>query len=236
MKNDEAVNEALHRIEKDERLCRMTCLRVCNKFFEFYNRTTDADDDNYDEDAQQLRIDQARKLCYKLEAEHDSRRDPICLTVRSVPVPVYGNILRHFYVRVEDVLDVHPGTRHRLALAWWHNSTALDTDVRERELRLCGDCCDEFLDHVWRGSERFNIIWNNCDQMLNRCEQSFVLGLLVLQILWYPLFQDIVGFLLSVLALLVFFLLRVYANVQSPRERRCDRRYYCRHVQAAEPS
>jgi hypothetical protein len=175
-------------------------------------------------------VESAKKLCYKLEAEHDSLAEPIDLTVRSVPVRMYGNVLRHFYVRVEDVLDVHPGTKHRLALAWWHNTTVLDTDVQERELSLCGSCCDEFLEYVWTGSEQFNIIWNNCDQILNRCEQSFVLGLLVLQVLWYPLFHDLLGFLISLAVLGLFLVLRVQANIRHPREWRCGERYCCRHV------
>lgn len=210
-------------LEPGESFDRRSCLRVCATLFE-RDVTNDVVEHHHG------LLEDAKKLCYRLRTEHDSRADPIHVTVRSVPVPVYANLLRHYYVRVEGVLDVHPGTSQRLSLAWWHNTTVLETDRQERELRLCGTCCDEFLDSVWRGSERFHIVWNNCDQMLNRCEQSFALGVLAVQLLWYPLFGDFVGLLVSLLAVLLFAVLRIHANTQRLHELRCDRNYCCPHV------
>lgn len=220
--DDEYAN---FRLEKGERLNRASCLNFCTRSFE-----TDAGACT-DEEEKKTVVNVARKsLCAKLEPEHDTLVNPISVVVRSVPVKMYGNILRHYYVRVEDVLDVHPGTNHRLALAWWHNTTVQENDVHERSLRLCGNCCDQFLDNVWEQSERFNIIWNNCDIMLNRCEQSFVLGLLIVNALWFPLFRDFIGMSVIFACILVYCLVRYRQNQLKFHDRNCDKIYYCPHV------
>jgi hypothetical protein len=212
------------RLEEGERLNRASCRKFCLRAFE-----SDAPRELPETEKSAI-LSAAHNLCAKLEPEHDTIADPLSVVIRSVPVKMYANVLRHYYVRVEDVLDVHPGTNHRLALAWWHNTTVQENDVHERSLRLCGQCCDHFLDHVWESSERFNIIWNNCDIMLNRCEQSFIIGILVLNALWFPLFGDFVGLALLLLCTLIYFIVKYRQNQFKFHDRNCDKIYYCSHV------
>lgn len=233
------------RLEEGEQLSRASCLVVCERFFakDLREATAAASAAASDQSAAastqaiSLSAEQrssllaaTHKLCDKLRAEHDTLADPIRLEIRSVPVSMYAHALRHYYLRVEDVLEVHPGVKHRLALAWWHNTTVTEPDVHEKTLRLCGRCCDELLHYTWQRSERFNIIWNNCDQMLNRCEQSFVIALMLVNTLWFALFCDYVGFVLFLLCSLVLLLLRRRENTRVYRDHECDRLYVCPHV------
>lgn len=130
----------------------------------------------------QLRLDQRA-----------SEQSPISIEIRSSPINTYANALRHYYARIENLLDVHPGTNHRLALAWWHNSTVLPSDVLERELTMCGSCCDRFLADLWRSSERFHLAVQNCDIMLNRGRQTFAVTLMVVTVAWYAMLNDAIG-------------------------------------------
>lgn len=179
-----------YNLEPDERLDRRTCLSVCERLFRLDAESVEEQLSATERDAL---VAEAKKMCYKLEPGHDTLADPIEVAVRSVPVHMYGNALRHYYLRVEDVLEVHPGTNHRLALAWWHNTTQQDADSLERRLFMCGHCFDAFVSNVWTSSERFNIVYNNCDQMLNRCEQSTGLGVFLIFISMYLLFGDFLG-------------------------------------------
>lgn len=217
--------ESFH-LESGECLNRKSCIRVCNRFF---REDAGLAEDLTEDDKERL-LRNAKKRYEKLLPEHDAINDPITIEIRSVPVSMYGNVLKHYYARVENLLDVHPGTRHTLALSWWHNTTALDTDVHERLLMVCGDCCDEILDHLWRGNENFNIIWSNCDILLNRCEQTFLIIVFVLNLVWYPLFHDYLGMLVLVLCLIVFIALRYRQNVYWYRDAPIDVVCYCPHV------
>jgi hypothetical protein len=230
-KTAESDEYAEHRLPDGERLTRASCLRMCIRFFEKEVENAGLDDEKQKERAMEM----VGALCAKLDGSYNTIADPITLVIRSVPVRMYANVLRHYYLRVEDVLDVHPGTNHRLALAWWHNSTVQENDVHERSLRLCGECCDQFLDQVWQKSERFNIIWNNCDIMLNRCEQSFIIGILLLNTLWYPLFRDYMGLLLLVVCLIVYAVTANQRNLHAYMDLNCNRIFHCSHVTPVTP-
>lgn len=221
------------RLEDGQQLNRNSCVRVCERFFArdaaaAAAHATVKDDDSGGVSEQLLA--QAKKMYEKLQPEHDTISDPITVEIRSVPVKMYCNALRHYYVRLEDVLEVHPGVKHRLALAWWHNTTVLESDVHERSLKLCGTCCDELLDYLWNGSERFNIVWNNCDQLLNRCEQSFALGVLLINCLWFPLLDDYLGLLLMLSSMLFFLYVRRRENVRHFVDSKCNQISYCSHA------
>lgn len=213
-------------LEQGECLNRESCIRVCDRFFQQDIRLLER---LSIEDREEI-LESAKKRYEKLLPEHDSKADPITIEIRSGPVSMYGNVLKHYYARVENLLDVHPGTRHTLALSWWHNTTALDTDVHERFLMVCGGCCDEILDHVWKGNENFNIIWSNCDILLNRCEQTFIVTVFVLNIVWYPLFHDYLGLVFLVVCLVVFMVLRYKENVYWYKDKPSDLIRYCPHV------
>lgn len=190
-----------YNLEPGDRLDRTACLTVCERLFRMDAAL--AGDQLTDAEREAL-VREAKKMCWKLEPGHDTLSEPIEVEVRSVPVHMYGNALRHYYLRVEDVLDVHPGTNHLLALAWWHNSTQQESDGFERRLFLCGQCFDAFLSNVWTSSERFNIVYNNCDQMLNRCEQSTGLGVFLIVISMFLLFGDVFGAAMLLLAFVLF--------------------------------
>lgn len=250
-------------LEHGDKLCRRTCATVCRRFFRKavcfddngeveLDAITAADvraatlgSESWARDEADQRLALLRNveaLCAKLTADEGAAADgtvdlqTIDVQIRSVPVQMYGNALRHYYLRIENLLDVHPGTRHRLALAWWHNATMLETDSHERSLRLCGECCDRLLDYVWRGSESFNMLWGNCDQLLNHCRQSFVLGMLVFSMLWYALFHDAAGSFIMIAVSVLVFLLSRRANSRHAAHRNVDRLYVCQHLLAAHQS
>lgn len=238
-------------LEAGEQLNRSTCLRVCEALFlkdisdlaKSSNNTNAMDERSKDTavetastmitiDAEQREklLNAAKFLYEKLRPEHDtSNSEPIYVEIRSVPVSMYANALRHYYVRVENVFEVHPGVRHRLALATWHNITVSENDVHERSLELCGNCCDDFLAYAWQRSEKFNILWNNCDQTLNNCQQSFVISFMLINTLWFTVYQDLLGFVcLCTFSMLLILLLR-HQNLYGSMDRNCGRVYVCPH-------
>lgn len=175
-----------------------------------------------------------RSLQRLRSSQRASEESPICIEIRSSPINTYGNALRHYYARVENLLDVHPGTNHRLALAWWHNSTVLPSDVLERELTVCGMCCDRLLAELWRSSERFHLMVQNCDIMLNRGRQTFAMTLMGVTVAWYAMLNDAFGTILLLAGLMACLWLCACTNKwYRYSDRDLGAPYCCEHVEAA---
>lgn len=194
-----------------ERLNRETCTRAALQLLR-------NDNDEKDE-----------KIFHKL-VERLQRNDMIRVTIRSVPIAMYYNVLRHYYVRVENLIDIHPGTNYRLSLAWFHNTTVLPQDRQERTILMCGCCCDEFLDNLWNNSESFNIVWNNCDAMLNERAQSLALTTFIVTSAWMLCCNEFIGLLIICIAFSLFLLILYYLSfIRETHDYKTHLEYRCEH-------
>jgi len=106
------------------------------------------------------------------EIRHFVHRRLHDLQVRSVPIASYANVLRHFYLRVNEIIDIHPGTEQRISLRGWHAETDLGSDRLERRCIACSRCTDACLAGCWRDCRAFNLITRNCDHAFNKATQS----------------------------------------------------------------
>lgn len=106
------------------------------------------------------------------------------LQVRSVPINEYCNVLRHYFVRVDEMIDVHPGMTERLTLRGWYAETDVASDKLEKQMYLCSACLDVYLRAYWKKTKNFNIILSNCDHAYNHGRQSlFIANLLFFNII-----------------------------------------------------
>lgn len=204
-----------------ERLTRATCARIALQLLRNDRSTVETESTENDE-----------KIYYKLvEPLLSDSETPIRITVRSVPIAIYRNVLRHYYVRIENLLDIHPGTNHRLSLAWFHNSTVLPQDRQERTILMCKCCCDKFLDNLWNNSESFNIVWNNCDAMLNERAQSLALITFTVTSAWMFCCDEPVGLLIICIAFVVL-LVTMYCSsiVCDTHDYETHLEYRCQHL------
>lgn len=99
--------------------------------------------------------------------------------IRSVPVADFGYFFRHYFVRVDELVDVHPGTSQRICLRGWNVLTDVAVDRLETEYLLCNECLDRALTVLWRSSKGFSFSFKNCDHCCNRSEQSIVVASLI---------------------------------------------------------
>lgn len=112
-----------------------------------------------------------RRLYDEAKDLQDDRKIHI-VQIRSIPVADYYYLLRHYFVRIDELIDVHPGNEQRLCLRGWYTNTDVGSDTLESEYRLCKRCLDECLPKLWEGAKRFNFVFRNCDQCCNRSHQS----------------------------------------------------------------
>lgn len=107
------------------------------------------------------------------EANDMKKHDKIhVVQIRSIPVADYYYLLRHYFVRIDELVDIHPGNEQRICLRGWYTNTDIGSDTLESEYRLCKRCLDECLPKLWDGARKFNFIFRNCDQCCNRSHQS----------------------------------------------------------------
>lgn len=99
--------------------------------------------------------------------------------IRSVPVADFGYFFRHYFVRIDELVDVHPGTSQRICLRGWNVLTDVAVDRLETEYLLCNDCLNRALIVLWRSSKGFSFSFKNCDHCCNRSEQSIVVAALI---------------------------------------------------------
>lgn len=97
--------------------------------------------------------------------------------VRSIPVSDYGYILRHYFVRIDELLDIHPGNEQRICLRGWYENTDIGSDTLESSYELCQNCLDESIPKLWNAVRKFNFVFQNCDQCCNRSHQSIGIGI-----------------------------------------------------------
>lgn len=151
----------------------------------------------------------------------------IDIQVRSNQSDVYGGAMRHYYLRIGNIIEFHPGTPQRLSLVGWNSGTLHRSDVLEYEARLCRHCANALLNETWSQSRNFHIVWNNCDQLLNGT-QTKVIALLTFEFVTYVTLGDVIGTILVLLMALGVAIGARWWNEQTVRER--SRRYVCSHV------
>ena len=144
------------------------------------------------------------------------QRDYYVLQIRSVPVRDFGYLLRHYFVRIDELIEIHPGNEQRVVLRGWHTATDLATDRLEANYELCFDCFNDAISVLWRSMRGFNFSFKNCDHNCNASQQSigvaFCLfagitsfGVAVFQGVW-------MFFLMILLSFAVFFVFLYYGQ------------------------
>lgn len=116
-------------------------------------------------------IDESRRL-------NSSDREHV-LQIRSVPVPDFAFMLRHYFVRVDEIIDIHPGNEQRVCLRGWYSSTDVGSDHLHGQYNLCVDCLDVALKDLWKTAKRFNFAFRNCDHSCNRSCQSIGIAMTI---------------------------------------------------------
>lgn len=192
---------------------------------DIYNSITD--DSDVDDDETRREIARLRRETIRaVNVFCDRLTDPNIvhgLQVRSVPINEYCNVLRHYFVRVDELVDVHPGMVEKLTLRGWYAETDVVSDRLERQMYLCSDCLDVYLRAYWKKTKNFNIVFSNCDQAYNYGRQSlFVANLLyVTTISLYSLFafQGSRTFGLLLLSVILLFLVVQFMAASSDKRK-----------------
>ena len=144
------------------------------------------------------------------------QHDYYVLQVRSVPVRDFAFLLRHYFVRIDEFVEIHPGNEQRVALRGWHAATDLATDRLEANYELCYDCFNDAIRVLWRSTRHFNFSFRNCDHNCNNSQQSVGIALCIfsaLSALSALLFEGVwVFFLLIMITLAMFFAFLHYAQ------------------------
>ena len=164
-------------------------------------------------DSLQKAVSTAINLAKRYQVE---KQDYFVLQVRSVPVRDLAFLLRHYFVRLDELVEIHPGNEQRVALRGWHAATDLATDRLEANYELCADCFDEAIRVLWRSTRHFNFSFRNCDHNCNNSQQSVGIALCIfsaLSALSALLFEGVwVFFLLIMTTLALFFAFLHYAQ------------------------
>lgn len=164
-------------------------------------------------DSLQKAVSTAINLAKRYQVE---KQDYFVLQVRSVPVRDFAFLLRHYFVRLDELVEIHPGNEQRVALRGWHAATDLATDRLEANYELCADCFDEAIRVLWRSTRHFNFSFRNCDHNCNNSQQSVGIALCIfsaLSALSALMFEGVwVFFLLIMTTLALFFAFLHYAQ------------------------
>lgn len=138
------------------------------------------------------------------------------MQIRSVPVRDFGYLLRHYFVRIDELVEIHPGNEQRVALRGWHSATDLATDRLECNYILCFDCFDKALQALWASTRKFNFSFHNCDHNCNESQQSIGIAVTIyttVVAVGAILFEGVwVFFLLILCALFIFAILLRYVQ------------------------
>lgn len=175
---------------------------------------------------------------YQTEGQHDY----FVLQVRSVPVRDFAFLLRHYFVRLDELVEIHPGNEQRVALRGWHAATDLATDRLEANYELCYVCFNDAIRALWRSTRHFNFSFKNCDHNCNNSQQSVGIALCifsVLSALSALLFEGVwVFFLLILIILALFFAFLHYAqtgpSIFLTRLPDDPQFFRCRHLSSSE--
>lgn len=194
------------------------CERACLELLVANNPTYD----------QKLHEKESRRVCCLVQ------NDTVELEIRSCPADLYRGCLRHYYVRIGNVVEIHPGTRERISLIGDNETTLHDGDVCEKQYFLCVDCANKVLSTLWLRCRRFNLLWHNCDQMLGQSIQTRIIVTVLLVSLPYILLRDTIGLFvvfLTVICLLAFSSWYNYDRVYGIREK--NNRHVCCHLSSS---
>lgn len=166
------------------------------------------------EDERPQPVDVLSRLVGEAKRVSDQRR-PHVLQIRSVPVPDFAYLLRHYFVRVDEIVDVHPGNEQRICLRGWYRATDVGSDRLEAEYVLCTSCMDRALNKLWRTTKGFSFLFKNCDHSCNRSRQSMFVATMLYVVASASaalLIDRAVSFFLCILVVLIFAFALVYVS------------------------
>lgn len=179
------------------------------------------------------------------EANKMRERKVHIVQIRSIPVSDYWYMLRHYFVRIDELVDVHPGNEQRICLRGWYENTDIGSETLESSYKLCKNCLDESLPKLWDGARKFNFVFQNCDQCCNRSHQSIGIGVvtfLTLSVtLQFLVDSNVTPIALLVLAYVICFVSMYYGHLYADSmipligynpavSNRNARSFICRHV------
>lgn len=131
------------------------------------------------------------------------------LQVRSVPVSDFFYLLRHYFIRIDEIIDVHPGNEQRVCLRGWYEATDIGSDRLEAQYYLCRSCLDTAVKQLWITARRFSFVFSNCDHSCNRSRQSIGIAMTIFVMITatvaFLLDGAVIIFVLSILAIAASF-------------------------------
>lgn len=201
------------------------------------------------ENIEDKRLISIKNDLYKLYEETNKmrKRKQHIVQIRSIPVSDYWYALRHYFVRIDELVDVHPGNEQRICLRGWYRNTDIGSDTLESSYKLCKNCLDESLPKLWEGAKKFHFVFQNCDQCCNRSHQSIGVGIVcfitlsvALQVLTYANFTPVVLLVIVyILSFASFYYGHLYADYMLPWlgynpavSNKNARSFVCRHLRA----
>lgn len=113
-------------------------------------------------------IEQLRKVSARLS----DRSSVHVLQIRSIPVRDFGFLLRHYFVRIDELVEIHPGNEEKICVRGWMRTVDIGSDCLHVRYLLCANCADRAVDFLWSYSRKFSFAFRNCDQNCNDSRQS----------------------------------------------------------------
>lgn len=150
-------------------------------------------------------VHRLRKLSERL-----SDRDSVhVLQIRSIPVRDFGFLLRHYFVRIDELVEIHPGNEEKICVRGWMRTVDIGSDCLHVRYILCSDCADRAVNFLWTYSRKFSFAFRNCDQNCNDSRQSVGIActifLVLVAVVSLFLQQSVIPFCLITLGLLFGF-------------------------------
>lgn len=105
------------------------------------------------------------------------------LQIRSVPVNDFGFFMRHYFVRVDELVEIHPGNEEKICLRGWMRNVDIGSDCLVATYRLCKSCADRAVRSLWSYSRKFSFAFRNCDHNCNDARQSLGIATTIFLIL-----------------------------------------------------
>lgn len=154
--------------------------------------------------------------------------------------PIYGNMYRHTYIRINDRIEIHPGLPQRVTWRdYYLNAERVSRDRCVGVRYACRACTDNFLASLHTHMRYFNLALNNCDTMVGDSRQTLVTWLfctliVVGGIIWLPV---------GLIGLVVFATILTAVKLRNSRSNECTSsrrprypeiwRIYCPHTRLA---
>lgn len=133
--------------------------------------------------------------------------------------PIYSDMYRHTYLRVNDSVEIHPGLPERVTWRnYYMNEERVGRDRREGVRVMCVECADRYCAGLYTRMRYFNLAVNNCDTMTGASRQTLVTWLFCSLII----VGGLVNLAIGLIALIAFCAVLVSVKIRNTRSANCS--------------